>query len=96
MKANGVAKFPLGRLAATPGSLEALAACGQSPAEFLARHQAGDYGTVNDEDWKLNDRAVEDGDRVFSAFLLNDGETTIWCVTEADRSSTTLLLPSDY
>ena len=30
--------FPLGHLVATPGAIVALAATGESPAEFIARH----------------------------------------------------------
>lgn len=87
--------FPLGRMVATPGAIAALAATGQTAAEFLRRHQCGDYGVVNDEDKRANDVAVRCGERVFSAYLLSDG-TRLWCITEADRSSSTLLLADDY
>lgn len=87
--------FPLGQLAATPGALAALAAAGQTPVEFLRRHQCGDYGVVDDEDKKANDEAVRCGERVFSAYLLSDG-TKVWLITEADRSSSVLLLPDEY
>ncbi len=96
MTASNGPFFPLGQLTATPAALAALAACGQLPDEFLHRHQAGDYGVVDDEDKKLNDEAVRSGERVLSAYMLNDDETKVWIITEADRSSTTLLLPSDY
>lgn len=88
--------FPLGHLVATPGAIDALAATGQTPAEFLVRHQCGDYGVVNADDKEANDEAVRCGGRVFSAYMLNDGETKLWCITEADRSSTCLLLPDEY
>lgn len=88
--------FPLGRVVATPGAIEALTSTGQTPSEFLVRHQAGDYGVVDDDDRKANDAAVRCGERVFSAYLLSDGETKVWVISEADRSSTTILLPSDY
>lgn len=88
--------FPLGQLTATPGAIDALAATGQTPTEFLRRHQSGDYGCVDDDDKKANDDAVRCGERVFSAYLLNNGETKLWCITEADRSSTCLLLPDEY
>ncbi|MBY0459312.1 MAG: hypothetical protein K2V38_18440 [Gemmataceae bacterium] len=87
--------FPLGHLVATPGAIDALAATGQTPTVFLHRHQCGDYGVVNDEDTKANNDAVRGGERVFSAYLLTDG-TKVWCITEADRSSTCLLLPDEY
>ena len=87
--------FPLGRLVATPGVIDALAATGQTPAEFLRRHQCGDYGVVDDDDKKANDDAVRCGERVFSAYLLTDG-VKVWVITEADRSSTAVLLPDEY
>jgi hypothetical protein len=90
-----LAKFPLGRLAATPGSLEALEASGQTPDFFLARHQAGDWGEVNEEDRRLNDDALVHGDRLLSAYRTLKG-VKLWIITEADRSSTVLLLPEEY
>jgi hypothetical protein len=63
---------------------------------FLDRHVQGDWGDLDDEDRKLNDEALVDGSRIFSAYILKDGHTKIWCITEADRSSTCLLLPEEY
>ena len=59
------------------------------------RHAAGDWGEVDAEDWSLNDQAVLDGTRLLSAYRTLKGEK-LWVITEADRSSTTLLLPSEY
>lgn len=87
--------FPLGRVVATPGAIDALAVTGQTAAEFLRRHQAGDYGVVDADDKKANDDAVRCGERVFSAYLLTDG-VRVWVITEADRSSTCLLMPDEY
>lgn len=87
--------FSLGRLVATPGALEALAAAGQSPTEFLNRHVRGDWGDVCDEDKQANEDALKDGTRILSAYKTNLG-LTVWCLTEADRSSTCILLPDEY
>ena len=64
-------------------------------ARLIARHQRGDWGTVDAEDWASNDRSLVEGTRLLSAYTL-PGETKIWIITEADRSSTTLLLPEEY
>jgi hypothetical protein len=56
-------KFSLGQLAATPGALQALKESGQAPDFFLARHAAGDWGEVDQDDWRLNDEALADGGR---------------------------------
>jgi hypothetical protein len=88
-------KFSLGQTVATPGALEALAQAGQSPAFFLDRHVQGDWGEVCDEDKRLNDQALADGDRLLSAYRTLKGER-LWIITEADRSSTCILLPEEY
>ncbi len=94
------AKFLLGRLAATPGALEAMEASGQTAEFFLARHASGDYGEVNDEDRQLNDEALIQGDRILSAYRTLKG-VKLWVITEAadddgHRAATTILLPDEY
>ena len=85
-------KFALGQLVATPGALAALVTNSQSVLEFLERHRTGDWGVVNAEDKRANDRSLKDGSRLLSAYRLDDG-TKVWIITEADRSATTALLP---
>ncbi len=87
--------FTLGQLVATPGALDALAKAGQSPLEMLCRHARGDWGEVCPEDWQLNDEALENGERLLSAYTLANGEK-IWIITESDRSASTVLLPDEY
>lgn len=86
--------FP-GKIVATPAALEALAASGQQPAEFLHRHLAGDWGDCDPEDAVANDAALSEGTRIFSVYHTARG-VKLWVITEADRSSTCLLLPEDY
>ena len=88
-------KFPLGQIVATPGALAALAEAGHAPMEFISRHVVGDWGELDDEDRRENELSVKEGFRILSAYHLKDG-TKIWIITEADRSSTTILLPEDY
>jgi len=59
----------------------------------LARHVRGDWGEVGDEDWRENDFSVANGLRILSAYTIGAGDK-LWIITEADRSATTLLLPS--
>ena len=42
-----------------------------------------------------NREALECGARVFSSYATKNGQK-LWIITEADRSVTTLLLPSEY
>jgi len=87
--------FDLGQLVATPGALDALARNQQTPLEFLQRHINHDWGDVDNENKLENDYSVTRGLRILSAYTLKD-ETRIWVITEADRSVTTILLPSEY
>jgi hypothetical protein len=87
--------FPPGRVVATPGAIDALAAAGVSVWALVSRHIAGDFGDVEDDDRRANQAAVRAGERILSSYMLPTRET-VWVVTEADRSSTCCLLPADY
>jgi hypothetical protein len=85
-------RFPLGQVLATPGALEALEASGETIHKFLARHASGDWGDIDQEDKDANERSLLDGSRLLSAYRTAKGEK-LWIITEADRSSSTALLP---
>ncbi len=88
-------KFPLGQTVSTPTALEALKDSGQSPALFINRHVSGDWGEVDEDDKQANEDALIHGDRILSAYRTTLG-VKIWVITEADRSSTCILLPEEY
>jgi hypothetical protein len=88
-------RFPLGRVVATPGALRVLEEANQNAFEFLAKHQAGDWGELCEEDIRENEFSVLNGFRILSAHRTRNN-TKIWVITEADRSATTLLLPEEY
>ena len=76
--------FPLGQTLATPGAL----ALGVDFSPYLLRHQCGDWGDLGKEDQAENDFSLVHGLRILSV--------KFWIITEADRSATTVLLPSEY
>lgn len=88
-------RFYMGELVSTPGALDALEKAEELPTPYLERHLSCDWGDLDSEDKKSNDRAVEAGDRILSAYRLRTGQK-LWIITEADRSVTTLLLPNEY
>jgi len=94
--------FQLGQVVATPGALQLLEEFDVEPITLLVRHQGGDFGELDASDQHENNRALVDGSRIFSAYQLarKDGADSItekvWIITEADRSSTCLLLPGEY
>jgi hypothetical protein len=75
--------------------MAALEEAGENPAAYLFRHLTGDWGDLDEFDKMENESALEEGFRILSAYDLKTS-TRIWIITEADRSSTCLLLPSDY
>lgn len=104
-------KFELGNLYITPGAMETMEKLGIDVIEILGRHQGGDWSEMDKEDIQANNDALEDGSRIFSSYSAKgyldvsdnrpcssrdtDG-VKFWVITEADRSATTILLPSEY
>jgi len=87
--------FSLGQIIATPGALAILGKAGQVPTEFLSRHVTGEWGDVPERDRKRNAYSLEHGFRLLSSYQTHAGDT-VWVITEADRSVTTILLPDEY
>lgn len=90
-------KFPLGKVVATPGAIDAFGTeFWMLPAwPFLMRHAHGDWGEVPPEDSRENQESLKAGYRIVSAYTMNGG-AKIWIITEADRSSTCILTPTEY
>ncbi|MCC7026723.1 MAG: hypothetical protein IT265_07185 [Saprospiraceae bacterium] len=66
----------------------------------LFRHKACNWGDLDPEDQEANNLALEYGSRILSSykipFSFGYSESKVWIITEADRSVTTILFPSDY
>src|SRR5688572_11675140 len=86
-------KFPLGHLCATPAALAELTHDDIQTA--LKRHLRGDWGDLDKDDKIENELSLEKGFRLLSAYKGANG-TKFWIITEADRSSTCILLPLEY
>jgi hypothetical protein len=95
--------FELGRCVCTNGVNGLIEEGRVNPRKLLFRHVHGDWGTVCESDGRENNAALKNGTRIFSAYPIDPsqpsaghGDNTIWVITEADRSATTLLLPDEY
>jgi len=86
--------FSLGQIVATPGALEFLHQHRSNAMLLLWRHATGEWGSLCAEAVAANAAALRNGARLLSSYDVGDGK--IWLITEADRSVTTLLLPSEY
>ena len=87
-------RFALGHIVATPAVLEHLERHGVNANEKKNSQMRGDRGDVPSEDAKENEFAVTRRLRLLSSYTIA-GER-VWIITEADRSSTCLLFPSEY
>ena len=87
------AKFKTGRIVTTANALNHLTY--DDILAGLLRHITGDWGDLDADDRQENDMALERGTRLLSAYQASNG-TRFWIITEADKSSTTVLLPEDY
>ena len=87
------AKFKLGQLVSTPNAISKLS--NEDVLMGIQRHQAGDWGDVDEHDRQENELSLKQGFRLLSVYHAANG-TKFWIITEADRSATTVLLPEDY
>lgn len=86
--------FALGQVVSTPNALCFAEDENIDLLALLARHHQGDWGDVCEEDRESNEEALLMQLRILSSY--NFSKDKIWIITEADRSVTTILLPSDY
>jgi hypothetical protein len=63
--------------------------------QCLRRHANSDWGNISMQDKTRNQRALEEGSLILSTYR-RKGCPEIWIVTEADRSTTKILLPHEY
>ncbi len=92
---TSVTRFTLGQTFITPGAEEALMIAGQTAIEFLRRHMSCDFGELSEDDQQENELALKQGFRLLSNYRTGKGQQ-LWIITEADRSATTVLVPSEY
>ena len=89
--------FSPGQLVATPGALHVLHHL--DILQVLGWHTTGAWEEMEPQDRAANEKALEDGSRIFSSFDVKGQK--IWVITEAvndggNRVSTCILLPEDY
>ena len=84
-------RFSLGTIVATPGAL----ALGADLNRYMRRHHCGDWGDLDEEDKRANEKSLDEGERLLSCYQVGGGKR-IYIITEADRSATTVLLPEEY
>ena len=92
-KAPPIAKFRLGKIVSTPNALDRLTQ--NDILLAIGRHQAGDWGDMDEHGRHENELSLKLGMRLWSVYHTANG-IKFWLITEAGRDHTTVLLPEDY
>ncbi len=85
-------RFPLGEGYASAGAAERLSE--EALLLILHRHHCGDWGDLGEGDRQANEEALQSGERILSRYDVDCG--SFYIVTEADRSSTTVMGIEEY
>ncbi|XYJ11499.1 hypothetical protein ACSUZJ_05795 [Telluria sp. B2] len=87
--------FSLGDIYITKREEAELTARAVTSATLLERYVTGDWSNLSAKDIKANCAAIHDGGRILASYCIAP-TVRIWIITEADRASTTILLPDEY
>lgn len=62
----------------------------------INRYLCYEWGKISDEEKEQNKYAIKNSERIFAAYEYPKTKETIYIITEADRSVTTIMFASDY
>jgi hypothetical protein len=89
-------KFSLGQIGATTALMHELGEDAEATIiGLLKRHHSCDWGDLGAEDKRTNESAIRSGERILSRYNLENG-TSVYIITEWDRSSTMVMRVEDY
>lgn len=86
-------RFPLGCVTITANAMEAIRL--SDVGEALHRHARGDWSELGKHERESNELALSEGGLIASFYTSQTGKR-FWILTEADRSTTTIMMPFDY
>ena len=92
-QATQTTAFSLGQILITANAQGELNA--DDVAAAIRRHARGDWGDLPAEDRAENELSLKAGFRLLSVYR-DRSQKAFWIITEADRRTTTVLLPEDY
>lgn len=96
---NKKPKFELGQLVVTAGidrEMNKNPLFDRFVRISLEKYMQCDWGDTCDEDKKVADESLKNGERILAVYEREDIDKKIWIITEWDRSITTILFPDEY
>lgn len=88
-------KFALGKIVITTACKAYMESIAEQPLTYLTRHLNCDWGDLGSEDKQVNEQAINRATRILSRYNLPDW-SSIYIITEHDRSYTTIMLTDEY
>lgn len=86
--------FKLGTCTATPIAMETLVRLGIASSDLLNAHREGLLWSHAQRLKNLD--AIRNEERVLSSLPAGKSQCMIWIITEADRSTTTIIMSDEY
>ena len=86
--------FPIGALIFSRAVDHLVRAGRLDPIPYFRRHTRGGWGDVNVQQWQANSTALQSGASLESHYVIHPG-LAIRIVTDAQRSATVIVLPSE-
>jgi hypothetical protein len=86
--------FKPGQIVATPAAIAFCEEHQVNPLLLIGKHMGGDWGDLSKEDVAANVHAIQHDERVVSVYRMHGDK--LFCITEWDRSVTTLLMLCEY
>lgn len=87
-------RFQAGRLAMTTRVVALVHQGHLDLSTYLTRHLNGDWGDISHQDWRTNQFALRDGERLRSSYRVSQ-DLQFCLITESDRSVTRALLAEE-
>lgn len=76
-------------------AMAAIRRAGLDVMDLVRKHCMADWTDMMPHDRRANIDALARGGRIFSSFHLGE-QVRVWVITEADRSSTSVVLPGEF
>ena len=88
--------FSLGQVTVTDGATALLDRAGLNACDVLTMHHGGAWRDFSGCGHVADELALGLGLRLYSAYQLHGTKDRLWIITDPDRRTTTLLVPSEF
>jgi hypothetical protein len=91
---TGEPLFELGQIVGSRPAIAHFKRAGEDSSAYIFRHHTGDWGELDEYHKKMNEDAIDSGDRILSAYTVA-GER-VYIITWGNRAATIVMLAREY